>query len=90
VETLTEELKGVAAAGAISKLFVLPSDSELAVQLAIPLSVLRGTFVAPAAATHFQATLSNISFTVYALLPTLSAQVISHLNVETLTEEHAF
>ena len=37
--------------------------------------------------THFQATLSNISFTVYALLPTLSAQVISHLNVETLTEE---
>lgn len=37
--------------------------------------------------THFQATLSNISFTVYALLPTLSAQLISHLNVEILTDE---
>ncbi|KAJ9124291.1 hypothetical protein QFC22_001091 [Naganishia vaughanmartiniae] len=37
--------------------------------------------------THFQATLSNISFTVYALLPTLSAQLLSHLNVESLTDE---
>lgn len=37
--------------------------------------------------THFHATLSNISFTVYALLPTLSAQLISHLDVESLTEE---
>ncbi|KAJ9106286.1 hypothetical protein QFC21_001431 [Naganishia friedmannii] len=37
--------------------------------------------------THFQATLSNISFTVYALLPTLSAQLLAHLNVESLTDE---
>ncbi|KAJ9109867.1 hypothetical protein QFC19_001846 [Naganishia cerealis] len=37
--------------------------------------------------THFQATLSNVSFTVYALLPTLSAQLLSHLDVESLTEE---
>ncbi|KAJ9112441.1 hypothetical protein QFC20_002229 [Naganishia adeliensis] len=37
--------------------------------------------------THFQATLSNISFTVYALLPTLSTQLLSHLNVEALTDE---
>jgi peroxin-3 len=37
--------------------------------------------------THFQATLSNISFTVYALLPTLSAQLLSLLDVEALTDE---
>lgn len=37
--------------------------------------------------THFQATLSNISFTVYALLPTLSTQLLAHLNVEALTDE---
>jgi hypothetical protein len=37
--------------------------------------------------THFQATLSNISFTVYALLPTLSTQLLAHLDVESLTNE---
>lgn len=31
--------------------------------------------------------MSNISFTVYALLPTLSTQLLSHLNVEALTDE---